>query len=58
MEKAGHEEILAIHFAKFIRENYRVVKGGKYRHRGDFYNNSHLVNEKQLFDIFTKYKNP
>ena len=43
----------AIEFAKWIKKNYSIVKGGKYRHRGDFFKNHKLKNENQLYDEFT-----
>lgn len=56
METSGHEKVLAIQFAKFIKANYQIEKGGKYRHRGDFYKNTHPIDEIQLFDIFMDNK--
>lgn len=49
MDLARADEAIA--FQIWVRKNYSISKG-KYRHRGDFYKNSALINESELYSIF------
>lgn len=44
----------ALAFSKYIKENYSIVKGGKYRHRGDFVKNDKPLTEEQVYENFVK----
>lgn len=51
---------IAITFAKWIKDNWKIEKG-KYRHRGDFFKNTprnKLPNEEHLWDMFIQQYRP
>ena len=49
MDLARKDE--AVEFQIWVRKNYSISKG-MYQHRGDFYKNSKLINESELYTIF------